>query len=151
MKEQPRTVLLVEDDPNDQLLIARVANRIGGDSFVRIVPDVHSAMSYMLGQGEYGDRMRFPFPDYIITDMKFPAAHGLDLLAQLKSTSGCDTVPVIVLSSSGSPRDVAEAYRLNAAAYFLKPNGLGALETLLRDIMAYWNHATTPRCGDVAA
>jgi CheY-like chemotaxis protein len=143
MNEHVRSVLLVEDDPNDQLLIKHAANRVGCGDTLHIVPDVPAAISYLRGSGEFTDRSRYPFPDYVITDLRLPGLDGFALLSVVKGNAAWETLPIIVLSSADNPRAVAEAYRLRAAAYFSKPHDLASLELLLRDIFSYWDRATT--------
>jgi len=143
MNEHGRSVLLVEDDPNDQLLIKRAASRVGCGDALHIVPDVPAAISYLRGSGEFSDRTKCPFPDYVITDLRLPGLDGFALLSAVKGNPAWETLPIIVLSSSDSPRAVAESYRLRAAAYFSKPHDLGSLELLLKDIFSYWDRATT--------
>jgi CheY-like chemotaxis protein len=144
-----RTILLVEDDGNDQFLIGRAVRRISPGTDLRVVPDVGSAVAYLSGFDDYADRDRHPLPDYIITDLHLPVTNGFHLLDQIKASPVWRQIPVIVLASSTSPRDVAMAYRCGAAAYFIKPNALDDLEALVRQIVGYWSGAAVPtRSGD---
>jgi CheY-like chemotaxis protein len=135
--------LWVEDDPNDVILIGR-GFKAAGLGPVHICSNGEDAMRYLKGEAPYDDRAQFPAPGLIITDLKMPRYSGMDLLRWVRSHATCQFLPVVVFSASGEARDIEEAYRLGASAYFQKPTGLDKIIEVVGKILAYWNEAIPP-------
>jgi CheY-like chemotaxis protein len=112
------SVLLVEDDPGDVLLIreAFAGHKIGNR--LTIVSDGVEAMKYVRGEGEYSGRER---PDLILLDLNLPRKSGAEVLAEIKTDPELSTIPVVVLTTSQSEQDVLSSYRMHANAYITKP------------------------------
>jgi CheY-like chemotaxis protein len=112
------SVLLVEDDPGDVLLIReafadhKVGNRLS------VVSDGVEAMEYVRGEGEYAGR---PRPDLILLDLNLPRKSGAEVLAEIKSDPLLSVIPVVVLTTSQSEEDVLRSYKSHANAYITKP------------------------------
>ena len=84
MKKFHTTILVVEDDKNDQALIERAFRKLGVTDPIQIVDDGLEAIAYMMGDGKYSDRNTFAYPTFIITDLKMPRADGFAVLEFLK-------------------------------------------------------------------
>lgn len=142
------TLLLAEDDPNDQLLfrhaLLHASARAAVAVLLEIAHDGEEAVRYLSGQGEFADRSRFPFPEVIILDLKMPRLSGLDVLAWLKGHEEFRRVPKILLSSSSMERDVDEAYQLGVNTFFQKPPGIDDLRELLFFVVGYWGLTQRP-------
>jgi CheY-like chemotaxis protein len=112
------SVLLVEDDPGDVLLIreAFVDYKVGNT--LSVVSDGVEAMRFVRGEGEYADRER---PDLVLLDLNLPRKSGVEVLAEIKSDPELSTIPVIVLTTSEAEEDVLRAYKSHANAYITKP------------------------------
>jgi CheY-like chemotaxis protein len=112
------SVLLVEDDPGDVMLVReafaehKVGNRLD------VVGDGVQAIEYVRRQGEYADRER---PDLILLDLNLPRKNGAEVLAEIKADPALATIPVVVLTTSEAEEDVIGAYRRHANAYITKP------------------------------
>ena len=117
------TVLHVEDDPNDVLLLQRAFRRAGLTHALQVVTDGDQAVAYLTGQGQYTDRSAHPLPSLILLDLKLPRRSGLEVLAWLRSDPEVKKLPVIVLTSSRLSEDVDRAYALGANSYMAKPSG----------------------------
>lgn len=139
------SILLVEDDSNDVLLMKHALEKNGIRSPLQVVGDGEEAVSYLQHSGLYSDRTRFPFPSVILMDLKMPRSSGLEVLRWLKQHNRCPAVPTIVLSASRIESDVAEAYRLGATSYFVKPIDFYDLLELVRLMHEYWKRAERPR------
>ena len=137
--------LIIEDDENDILLIKRALRKNGVTLPIQIVRSGIEALAYLKGEGEFNNRVLFPFPSFIITDVKMPVSGGFDVLAWLKTHPECSVVPVIVLSSSTEEGDIKTAYELGANAYFAKPHDVQDSETLFKMILEFWARAEKPR------
>jgi CheY-like chemotaxis protein len=81
----PETILYVEDDPNDQVLVQRALRRLASPVVVMIVSDGDEAMACLQGRGRYNDRQSFPLPGVIFLDIKLPRKSGFEVLEWLKN------------------------------------------------------------------
>jgi two-component system response regulator len=112
------SVLLVEDDPGDVLLIREAfADRKVGN-VLSIVSDGVEAMQFIRGEGEYAGRER---PDLVLLDLNLPRKSGAEVLEEIKGDPELTTIPVVVLTTSRAEADVLRSYELHANAYITKP------------------------------
>jgi CheY-like chemotaxis protein len=112
------SVLLVEDDPGDVLLIREAFAEEKAGDVLSTVSDGVEAMRFMRGEGEYAGRER---PDLVLLDLNLPRKSGAEVLAEIKSDPELAMIPVIVLSTSEVEEDVLDSYRMRANAYITKP------------------------------
>ena len=145
MKKYNATVMVVEDDPNDQFLIQHAFREIGVTDPVHYVGDGAEAIAYMLGEGKYADREKYAYPTFIITDLKMPGTDGFAVLEFLKSNPEWKVIPTIVLSASSDLDDIKKSYMLGASSYHIKPNTAEELRQQLAVINAYWMTCQVPQ------
>ena len=138
MKLTDFIMLLVEDDPNDILLIQRAFAKACLVNPLKVVRDGEEALNYLAGSGDFGDRGRFPLPSLILLDLKLPRKSGLEILQWLRQQPALKHIPVIVLTSSKESSDVSRAYDLGANSYLVKPVGFEGLLELVKSIGMYW-------------
>lgn len=138
------SVLLVEDNPDDALLMQRAFKLNGLARPAHIAHDGAEAIAYLNGDPPFSDRRRYPYPDLVITDLKMPGASGFDLLTWLHDRPELKVIPTIVWSSSGDPRDVKRAYCLGASGFLCKPTDFQKFKDMVRDIFRYWDHCLKP-------
>jgi CheY-like chemotaxis protein len=112
------SVLLVEDDPGDVLLVkeAFADNKVG--NVLSVVNDGVEAMQYVRGEGDYSNAVR---PDLILLDLNMPRKNGIEVLEEIKSDAGLSMIPIVVLTTSEAEEDIVRAYKLHANAYITKP------------------------------
>jgi CheY-like chemotaxis protein len=112
------SVLLVEDDPGDVMLIreAFADHKVG--NVLSTVSDGVEAMQFIRGEGEHAGRER---PDLVLLDLNLPRKSGAEVLAEIKSDPELSTIPVIVLTTSEAEEDVLRSYEMHANAYITKP------------------------------
>jgi CheY-like chemotaxis protein len=113
------TFLVLEDDANDALLIRRAFTNATCTAFV--CRNTSEARAYLVGAGMYGDRVRFPFPDIFMTDLRLGDESGIHFLEWMRSREELKDLPVVVLSSSTQAKDAATAKRLGASRVWQKP------------------------------
>lgn len=142
--KQSLGILVVEDDENDVSLLRRAFKKAGLSLPIHVCRDGQEAIDYLVGRGEYADRIKFPFPSLILSDLKMPRCNGLELLQWLRQHPQCDGVPVLILSASGDDGDVRKAYELGASSYFCKPLSIERLIRLIQMAHEYWNEALLP-------
>jgi CheY-like chemotaxis protein len=143
-KRYHATILVVEDNPDDRLLIERGFRKIGVESPIHLVDGGDEAVAYMKGEGKYSDRAQFAYPSFIITDLKMPKGDGFAVLDFLKRNPAWAIIPTVVLSSSADPDDVKKAYSLGASSFHCKPASTEELRELLAVVHAYWMTCEVP-------
>lgn len=112
------SVLLVEDDPGDVLLVkeAFADNKVG--NVLSVVNDGVEAMRYVRGEGAYAHAVR---PDLILLDLNMPRKNGIEVLEEIKGDARLSMIPIVVLTTSEAEEDIVRAYKLHANAYITKP------------------------------
>lgn len=138
------TILLVEDDEADVILVTRAINKQCPRTVVHPVSNAGEAIAYLRGDPPYQDRGRYRFPDVLLTDVKMPGSGGFELLAWMQENEQFRVVPSIVLTSSPDPDDISKAYCLGANTYFVKPVAYADLVELVRVIGQYWRLSALP-------
>lgn len=134
MKNVKETVLLVEDNPGDALLIQRAFRKANLSNPIQIVKDGEEAVAYLAGQNIYADRGRWPLPGLILLDLKLPRKSGFEVLAWLRQQLELKHLPVVVLTASKAPADLKRAYDLGANSYLVKPVTSEALLDVLHTL-----------------
>ena len=112
------SVLLVEDDPGDVLLIREAFTEYKVGNVLSTVSDGVEAMKFVRGEGEYAGHER---PDLVLLDLNLPRKSGTEVLAEIKGDPELSMIPVIVLTTSEAEEDVLRSYRMHANAYITKP------------------------------
>jgi chemotaxis family two-component system response regulator Rcp1 len=128
-------ILHVEDNSGDVRLVAEALKETGSDHEVAVVSDGADALEYLYRRGSYADA---PRPDLILLDLNLPKKDGLEVLAEIKADSSLKTIPVVVFTSSSSPRDINQAYRYQASCYVAKPAELDDLFRVIGVIEEFW-------------
>jgi CheY-like chemotaxis protein len=115
---QPIEVLLVEDDPGDELMTREAfeTNKIGNR--LHVVRDGAEALDFLHRTGEHADAVR---PDLILLDLNLPKRDGREVLEHIKTDPELATIPVVVLTTSSAEEDILRSYHLHANAYVTKP------------------------------
>ena len=131
-------ILLVEDSPDDALLIQRAFRKANLANPVELVRDGEEAVAYLSGKAPYDDRTRFPLPVFMLLDLKLPRRSGLEVLAWVRQESVVKRLPVVVLTSSRESVDVNRAYDLGVNSYLTKPVGFEALLEMVKNVNLYW-------------
>jgi CheY-like chemotaxis protein len=140
------TILLVEDNPVDILLMQRACrHETLANTSLQIVRDGDAAVFYLEGDGEYSDRARYPLPAIILLDLKLPRRSGHEVLGWLKKQPKLKRLPVVILTSSRQTFDVDRAYDLGVNSYLVKPIGFASLLAMMKSFSEYWlNHSELP-------
>ena len=128
------SVLLADDSEDDRLLFEVAVGRVPSLKLVASVADGIEATWYLEGQGEYGNRERFPLPDMLFLDFKMPRMGGLEVLQWLQTRN---TRPrVVVLSGSDLSSDRQQALALGADDFRVKPHAPDEMIALLESVVA---------------
>jgi len=136
VEQQP--ILLVEDDPNDVLLLQRAFQRSGIVNPLQVARHGDEAVDYLSGSASYGDRQQYPVPVFMLLDLKLPRRSGLEVLQWVKERPGLKRIPIVVLTSSKNDADINRAYELGANSYLVKPVSFEDLLNLVKSLQLYW-------------
>ncbi|MEU8792760.1 response regulator [Streptomyces sp. NPDC048643] len=127
----PIDVLLVEDDPGDELMTREAFedNKIGNT--LHVVRDGEEALDFLYKRGAHTGA---PQPDLILLDLNLPKYDGRQVLEQIKSDPALSHIPVVVLTTSAAEEDILRSYKLHANAYVTKPVDLDQFIAAVRQI-----------------
>lgn len=131
MNFETRTILLVEDNPDDVFIFKRAWTQAEIRNPLQVVSDGQQAVDYLSGEGAFTDRARFPLPIAIMLDLKLSFKSGLAVLEWMQGRPHLADISVIVLTSSAEPRDILRAYQLGARSYLTKPPHAATLTELI--------------------
>jgi CheY-like chemotaxis protein len=112
------SILLVEDDPGDVMLVREALAERKAAGVLAVVDDGVKAIEFLRRQGRYADAER---PGVVLLDLNLPGKSGAEVLAEIKSDPALATIPVVVLTTSEAEEDVLRCYRQHANAYVTKP------------------------------
>jgi CheY-like chemotaxis protein len=132
----------VEDDPNDVHFFRLGLEKAGLAGGLQVAQDGEEAVDYIEGHGRYENRALHPLPALIVLDLKLPKKGGLEVLRWLRKESLLKELPVIILTSSKEPNDVAAARALGVAAYEVKTVDILESRNLIRSIGLVWAKLT---------
>lgn len=132
------TLLLVEDDSNDVILIRRAFKKAQFAIRIQMVHDGEQAINYLCGDDQYADRIAYPLPNLILLDLKLPRKSGFEVLQWVRQQPLLRRIPVIVLTSSKESPDINQAYDLGANSYLVKPVEFNSLVDLITTLNLYW-------------
>lgn len=135
---ESKTVLLVEDNQDDELLTLRAFRKNRLTNEVVVVRDGAQALDYLLGTGELKGKELPPLPQCVLLDLNLPKVSGLQVLKQLRDHPRTRLLPVIILTSSKEERDLLESYELGANSYIRKPVDFEQFIEAVRQLGLYW-------------
>lgn len=138
MPISPRTILLVEDNADDEELTLRALARNNIGNQVVVVRDGQEAVDWLEGTGPHANRDATDTPALILLDLKLPKIDGLEVLRRLRANPRTALVPVVILTSSKEDRDRASGYRGGANSYVQKPVDFTAFVDAVRQLGLYW-------------
>ena len=126
MMAETITVLLVEDDPGDVVLIREAFEHNKVFNTLHVVGDGVEAMDFLRSGGAR--------PDLILLDLNLPRKDGREVLADIKSDPDLLDIPIVVLTTSAADEDILRSYKLHANAYVTKPVDLDQFMSAVRQI-----------------
>jgi two-component system, response regulator len=132
------TILLVEDNPDDEALTLRALekNNIGSKAYV--VRDGVEALDFLFCTGRYADRDPHDMPKLILLDIKLPKMDGLEVLRHIRADKRTHLLPVVLLTSSKEEQDLVDGYKSGANSYIRKPVDFTQFIESVRQLGMYW-------------
>lgn len=136
--QKPVTILLAEDDVDDQTLIKRAFTKSRFVNDVRIVDNGEDLLDYLHHRARYADPESAPRPGLILLDLNMPLKSGREALREIKQDPELRTIPIIILTTSAADTDVQESYTTGANAYITKPVTFDALVHTVQALDRFW-------------
>lgn len=125
-----KTILLVEDNADDEQLTLRAMRQSDVPNLIRVARDGAEALDRILNSD--------PLPDLVLLDLKLPKLSGLEVLERLRSDERTKSLPVVILTSSDEERDILKSYDLGANSYVRKPVDFTEFIDAVRQLGVYW-------------
>lgn len=131
MTDATKLILLVEDDPDHELLTIRALKKSNIANEVRVARDGEEAIELLFGENPIN-------PQVILLDLKLPKVDGLEVLRRIRTGETTRLLPVVVLTSSDEERDVVRSYQLGVNSYIRKPVNFNDFAEATRQLGMYW-------------
>lgn len=133
-----KTILLVEDNPDDELLTLRALKKQNAPSKVVVARDGVEALDYLFATGAHAGRDPGATPQLVLLDLKLPRVDGLEVLRRMRSDERTRLVPVVILTSSREQQDILDGYGLGANSYVRKPVNFVQFTEAVEQLKSYW-------------
>jgi two-component system, response regulator len=128
-------ILLVEDNPNDQLLTQRAFKKSNLGNELVIANDGEEALIYLFGSE---GTLPQPLPILVLLDLKLPKVDGLEVLQRIRSHERTQLLPVVILTSSKEQDDLVRSYKLGVNSYVRKPVDFNHFAEAVQQLGLYW-------------
>lgn len=131
-------ILLVEDDPDDEILTLRALKNQNIINEVVVARDGAEALDHLFCRGKYADRDPGLLPQVVLLDLKLPKLDGLEVLGEIRSEERTKLLPVVILTSSKEEKDLVSSYKLGANSYVRKPINFIEFSEAIKQLGLYW-------------
>ena len=139
-----KTILLVEDNPDDEALTLRALRKNNISNEVAVAHDGVEALDYLFGRGGYAGRDVTDLPSLVLLDLKLPKLGGLEVLRQLREDARTTRLPVVALTSSNEEQDLISSYESHVNSYVRKPVDFVKFVETVRQLGNYWLEINQP-------
>ena len=138
MSDTDKTILLVEDNPDDEALTLRAFRKSNILNPVVVARDGVEALDYLFGTGAHAGRDTAEQPQVVLLDLKLPRLDGLEVLQRLRADPRTRWLPVVILTTSSEDQDILSSYQLGANSYIRKPVDFEQFIEAARQLGLYW-------------
>jgi chemotaxis family two-component system response regulator Rcp1 len=128
-------ILLIEDNEGDIVLTIEALKEARISNTIDVVRDGEKAMAFLLKEGEFAEAAT---PDLILLDINLPKIDGKEVLANIKNNEILKVIPVVMLTTSDSEKDIFESYHNHANCYITKPVGFQSFIEVIHTIKEFW-------------
>lgn len=133
-----KTILLVEDNPDDEELALLAFERSRIANAMVVVRDGQEALDYLLGTEANGGKDAKELPQVVLLDLKLPKVDGIEVLRRLRAVSKTRCLPIVMLTSSREEDDLVTSYDLGANSYVRKPVEFTQFAEAIHQLQMYW-------------
>ncbi|MBS1214171.1 MAG: response regulator receiver protein [Proteobacteria bacterium] len=134
---EEKIILLVEDNPDDELLTMRALRRNNIANRVVVAHDGAEALDYLFARGAHGNEQTVA-PTLVLLDLKLPKVGGLEVLRQIRENPKTHSLPVVILTSSKEEADMVRGYELGCNSYIRKPVDFEQFNESVKYLGMYW-------------
>ncbi|MBK6607112.1 MAG: response regulator [Leptospiraceae bacterium] len=138
MKNKTKFILLIEDNPDDELLTIQALKDSNISNEVVVARDGEEALDFLFGTGKYLGRDLTLMPQLTLLDIKLPKMDGLEVLQQIRANKITKLLPVVILTSSKEEQDLIHSYELGANSYIRKPVDFDQFTKAIQNLGLYW-------------
>ena len=131
-------ILLVEDNPDDEMLALRAFKKNGIDNKVLVLRNGADAIDFLFCQGTFSDRNQRDLPAVVLLDLKLPKKDGIEVLKEIRDNPVTALLPVVILTSSNTEQDLIASYKCGANSYIRKPVDFEQFMEAVRQMGIYW-------------
>ncbi len=135
MNKRDLTILLVEDNEGDIVLTLEALKEANVSNSIHVVTDGEEALQYLQKQGRFNNAVT---PDLILLDINLPKIDGKEVLAEIKNDADLKVIPVVILTTSSSEKDILESYQHHANCYITKPVDFKNFTHVVNMITNFW-------------
>jgi CheY-like chemotaxis protein len=135
-----KTVLYVEDDPAYVLLLKRALQRAKLEDLpkLQVVTTMEDAVRYLLGQTPYENRITYPLPSLLLTDLRLPGKSGMQLVKWVQEQPQFKRLPIVMLTGTALDEDIELAYEQGVNFCLVKPADVESLVSIILALSVYW-------------
>ena len=133
-----KTILVVEDNPDDEELTLRSLRRAHIANKVVVAHDGSEALDYLYARGEYAERDPTQIPALVLLDLKLPIVGGIDVLKRIRAEPATRYLPVVIMTSSSEDEDMVKSYDSGANSYVRKPVDFSEFAGAVQQLGLYW-------------
>jgi len=133
-----KLILLVEDNPDDEILTLRALKKANIANRIEVVRDGAEALDFVFCTGNYASRDANDMPQLILLDLKLPKLSGLQVLERIRADERTRRVPVVILTSSTEPVDIISGYDLHVNSFVSKPVNFQEFSDVVQRLGMYW-------------
>lgn len=137
-EEKDKVILLVEDNPDDEVLTLRAFGKSDVPNRVVVARDGVEALHYLFATGSHAGRDPRAMPQLVLLDLKLPRIDGLEVLRRIRSDDRTRLLPVVILTSSREQQDMLDGYGLGANSYVQKPVDFNRFLRAVEQLELYW-------------
>ncbi len=144
------SILVIEDNPDDQVLTVRALKSASEGSPVIVLEDGQEALDYLFGNDARPPCKNLDSLGVVLLDVKLPKVSGLEVLRSIRSSPLTNWLPVVIVTSSDEPTDLLEAYRLGANSFITKPINYREFTEQMKLLARYWLTVNkVPKAGEI--
>lgn len=139
-----KTILLVEDNAQDEMLTLRALRKANLANRVDVARDGQQALDYLFREGEFANREGPELPAVVMLDIGLPRLSGLEVLERLRTDARTALLPVVILTSSDEERDRLLSYQIGANSFVRKPVDFAEFAETVARLGVYWLAVNEP-------
>jgi two-component system response regulator len=133
-----KLILLVEDNPDDEILTLRALKKANIVNRIEVVRDGAEALDFVFSAGNFAGRDTSDVPQLILLDLKLPKVSGLQVLERIRADERTKRIPVVILTSSTEPVDIKSGYDLHVNSFVSKPVNFQDFSEVVQRLGLYW-------------